>query len=105
MVIQGLMGFAALACIVAGVAGFEHGFAVGALVAMAFGIRKFLDTHWTLEPKEGRVLRLDEGDRRDLEPERRPKAHRALRMPAPRWYFSQMTAAPVVAVGCRTARR
>jgi hypothetical protein len=104
MALQGLMGFAALACVFAGAAGFEHASAIGALVLMGFGIRKFLDTHWTLEPREGRVLRLEEGNSMKTEAGR-PKAQRRSSMPVSKWHLSGTNAAPSVVCGYRGTRR
>jgi hypothetical protein len=60
MGIQIFLGFAWLAVLLTGLLGFEHAPAAAALLAVGFGVKKFLDTYWSVELKDGKFLQLEE---------------------------------------------
>ena len=53
---QVFLGFAWVAVLAAGLAGYQHAPAVGALVLVGVLVKKLLDTLWSVELKKGRML-------------------------------------------------
>lgn len=53
------LGFVWVAVIFAGFMGSEHAIPVAALLAVGFGVKKFLDTYWNIELQDGKFLSLD----------------------------------------------
>lgn len=56
MVLQGIIGLACLIFLFTGAVGMDYSLQVGSLLLMGFAIRKFLDTYWSLEPREGELI-------------------------------------------------
>lgn len=59
MVFQGIVGLACLIFLSTGAMGMDYSVPVGSLLLMGVVIRKFLDTYWSLEPREEKLLHLE----------------------------------------------
>ena len=60
MAYQVFLGFAWVSVLIAGLVGFTHAPAIGALLLVGLLVKKFLDTFWSVELKDGKVLDLEE---------------------------------------------
>jgi hypothetical protein len=60
MAYQVFLGFAWVAVLIGGLVGLKHAPALGALLLVGFFVKKFLDTFWSVEIKDGKMLDLEE---------------------------------------------